>query len=81
MSRPRELLATKDSNCHGLRYPYLREGDTVEKRRAVRAYLQAHRYRLAQVTLDREDDLWNSNMRGARERRKRRRWCGCDRAI
>ena len=55
-----ELLATKDENWHWLRYPYLREGDTVEKRRAVRAYLQAHGYRVAQVTLDWEDYLWNS---------------------
>jgi peptidoglycan/xylan/chitin deacetylase (PgdA/CDA1 family) len=43
-----------------LRYPYLHEGDTVEKRRAVRAYLKAHGYRIAQVTLDWEDYLWNS---------------------
>ena len=35
-------------------------GDTVEKRRAVRAYLQGHGYRVAQVTLDWEDYLWNS---------------------
>src|SRR5580658_1640534 len=45
---------------HWLRYPYLREGDTVEKRRAVRAYLKAHGYRIAQVTLDWEDYLWNT---------------------
>lgn len=50
-----ELLATKSGNWHWLRYPYLREGDTVEKRRAVRAYLQARGYRVAQVTLDWED--------------------------
>jgi peptidoglycan/xylan/chitin deacetylase (PgdA/CDA1 family) len=55
-----ELLAGKDSNWHWLRYPFLREGDTVEKRRAVRAYLQARGYRVAQVTLDWEDYLWNS---------------------
>jgi peptidoglycan/xylan/chitin deacetylase (PgdA/CDA1 family) len=55
-----ELLAAKDGNWHWLRYPYLREGDTVEKRRAVRAYLLAHQYRVAQVTLDWEDYLWNS---------------------
>jgi len=41
------------------RYPYLHEGDTVEKRRAVRAYLKAHEYKIAQVTLDWEDYLWN----------------------
>jgi peptidoglycan/xylan/chitin deacetylase (PgdA/CDA1 family) len=55
-----ELLAAKDGDWHWLRYPYLREGDTVEKRRAVRAYLQVHRYRVAQVTLDWEDYMWNS---------------------
>jgi peptidoglycan/xylan/chitin deacetylase (PgdA/CDA1 family) len=55
-----ELLAAKDGNWHWLRYPFLHEGETVEKRRAVRAYLQAHGYRVAQVTLDWEDYLWNS---------------------
>jgi peptidoglycan-N-acetylglucosamine deacetylase len=55
-----ELLAAKDANWHWLRYPFLHEGETVEKRRAVRTYLQAHRYRVAQVTLDWEDYLWNS---------------------
>lgn len=53
-----ELLEAKD-NWHWLRYPYLHEGETVEKRRAVRAYLSAHGYRIAQVTLDWEDYLWN----------------------
>lgn len=55
-----ELLAGKNSNWHWFRYPFLHEGDTVEKRRAVRSYLQAHGYRIAQVTLDWEDYLWNS---------------------
>jgi peptidoglycan-N-acetylglucosamine deacetylase len=54
-----ELLQAKD-NWHWFRYPYLHEGDTVEKRRAVRAYLKAHGYRIAQVTLDWEDYLWNT---------------------
>src|SRR5216684_3991519 len=54
-----ELLAAKD-NWHWLRYPYLREGDTVEKRRAVRAYLKGRGYRIAQVSLDWEDYLWNT---------------------
>jgi len=53
-----ELLAKGD--WHWLRYPYLREGDTIEKRRAVRAYLKARGYRIAQVTLDWEDYLWNT---------------------
>jgi peptidoglycan/xylan/chitin deacetylase (PgdA/CDA1 family) len=54
-----ELLQSND-NWHWLRYPYLHEGDTVEKRRAVRAYLKAHGYQIAQVTLDWEDYLWNT---------------------
>jgi peptidoglycan-N-acetylglucosamine deacetylase len=55
-----ELLARAGENWHWLRYPYLHEGDTVEKRRAVRSYLTAHGYKIAQVTMDWEDYLWNS---------------------
>jgi peptidoglycan/xylan/chitin deacetylase (PgdA/CDA1 family) len=49
-----------NDDWHWLRYPYLHEGDTVEKRRAVRAYLKTRGYRIAQVTLDWEDYLWNT---------------------
>jgi len=41
------------------RYPFLWEGDTLDKRRAVRSWLQEHGYRVAQVTLDFEDYAWN----------------------
>jgi peptidoglycan/xylan/chitin deacetylase (PgdA/CDA1 family) len=41
------------------RYPYLHEGDTLEKRRAVRAFLATHRYKIAQTTLDFGDYYWN----------------------
>jgi len=41
------------------RYPFLWEGDTLEKRHAVRAYLKDNHYRVAQVTLDFEDYAWN----------------------
>ncbi len=44
---------------HWFRYPYLWEGDTLEKRHAVRSYLHEHGYRVAQVTLDFEDYAWN----------------------
>jgi peptidoglycan-N-acetylglucosamine deacetylase len=54
-----ELLSQKD-NWHWLRYPFLHEGETLEKRRAVRAYLKAHGYKIAQVTLDWEDYMWNT---------------------
>ena len=48
-----------DRNWHWFRYPFLWEGDTLEKRHEVRAYLQEHAYRTAQVTLDFEDYAWN----------------------
>lgn len=54
-----ELLSPKD-DWKWLRYPFLREGETLEKRRAVRAYLHDHGYKIAEVTLDYEDYLWNS---------------------
>jgi len=54
-----ELLAPAGGDWHWLRYPYLHEGDTLEKRHAVRGYLKEHGYRVAQVTLDFEDYMWN----------------------
>jgi peptidoglycan/xylan/chitin deacetylase (PgdA/CDA1 family) len=44
---------------HWFRYPFLWEGETLEKRWAVRSYLKAHGYKTAQVTLDFEDYAWN----------------------
>jgi peptidoglycan-N-acetylglucosamine deacetylase len=54
----KSLMGRQD--WHWFRYPYLWEGDTLEKRRAVRQYLQDHKYHVAQVTLDFEDYLWNA---------------------
>jgi peptidoglycan/xylan/chitin deacetylase (PgdA/CDA1 family) len=54
-----ELLSDK-ADWRWLRYPFLREGDTLEKRRAVRSYLRDHNYKIAEVTIDYEDYLWNS---------------------
>jgi len=53
-------LLDASGNWRWLRYPYLREGDTVDKRRQVRAALKDRGYRIAQVTLDFEDYLWNT---------------------
>jgi len=47
-------------NWRWLRYPFLQEGDTLEKRNAVRAYLRAHGYTIAQVSMGFGDYLWNS---------------------
>jgi peptidoglycan/xylan/chitin deacetylase (PgdA/CDA1 family) len=48
-----------DGDWHWFRYPFLDEGNTLEKRRDVRAYLFAHHYKVAEVTIDFEDSLWN----------------------
>ena len=53
-----KLMAGQDWKW--FRYPYLREGDTVEKRREARAYLKQQGYRIAQVTIDFGDYMWNA---------------------
>jgi peptidoglycan/xylan/chitin deacetylase (PgdA/CDA1 family) len=53
----REYMAGQD--WHWLRYPYLHEGETEEKHRLVRSWLTKHGYRVAEVTMDFEDYLWN----------------------
>ncbi len=53
-----ELMGTGD--WHWFRYPFLHEGDTLEKRHAVRKYLADHGYKVAQVTLDFADYAWNN---------------------
>ena len=52
-----QYAGTRD--WHWFRYPFLWEGDTLDKRHAVRGYLREHGYRTAQVTLDFEDYAWN----------------------
>ncbi len=48
-----------DSDWHWLRFPFLGEGDTLEKRRAVRAWLTEHNYKIAEVNMSFGDYLWN----------------------
>jgi peptidoglycan/xylan/chitin deacetylase (PgdA/CDA1 family) len=59
-NEPELKLLMGRQNWRWFRYPYLWEGDTLEKRHAVRQYLKEHKYHVAQVTLDFEDYLWNS---------------------
>jgi peptidoglycan/xylan/chitin deacetylase (PgdA/CDA1 family) len=63
-NEPALQLLTRANARHDwrwFRYPYLHEGDTLEKRRAIRAFLAARGYRIAQTTLDWEDYIWNSS--------------------
>jgi peptidoglycan/xylan/chitin deacetylase (PgdA/CDA1 family) len=57
---PDGKLAKAGHDWRWFRYPYLHEGDTLEKRRTVRAFLASRKYRIAQTTLDWEDYIWNS---------------------
>ncbi|UWZ86612.1 polysaccharide deacetylase family protein [Occallatibacter riparius] len=47
------------SDWHWLRYPYLAEGDTPEKRDAARKFLAEHHYKIAAVTMGFGDYTWN----------------------
>ena len=48
-----------DRDWHWFRYPYLKEGDTAAKYRAVREMLTRRGYRIAQVTLSFDDYAYN----------------------
>jgi peptidoglycan/xylan/chitin deacetylase (PgdA/CDA1 family) len=48
-----------DDDWRWFRFPFLREGDTPEKYRAVRAFLKQRGYRVAQVTLSFHDYAYN----------------------
>ena len=47
------------ADWHWLRYPFLSEGETPEKRAAARAVLKARGYHIASVTLNFDDWAWN----------------------
>jgi peptidoglycan/xylan/chitin deacetylase (PgdA/CDA1 family) len=47
------------SEWHWFRFPYLEEGNTVEKREQLRAWLAQRGYRIAEVSMDFQDYNWN----------------------
>ena len=55
------LLRQVDPGADGrwFRYPFLEEGNTVAKRDEVRTWLATHGYRVAEVSMDFQDYLWN----------------------
>jgi peptidoglycan/xylan/chitin deacetylase (PgdA/CDA1 family) len=48
-----------NSDWHWLRYPYIAEGETVEKRVAARKFLSEHGYKIAAVTMSFGDYAYN----------------------
>ncbi|HTV82605.1 MAG TPA: polysaccharide deacetylase family protein [Acidobacteriaceae bacterium] len=51
------LMAGQD--WRWLRYPYLAEGDTMQKRLGIRVFLAQHGYKIASVTMNFDDYDWN----------------------
>ncbi len=48
----------EDADWRWFRYPFLAEGDTTEKREAIRTFLGSHGYRVATVTMSFGDYRW-----------------------
>lgn len=52
-------LQMKGADWHWLRFPYLAEGNTIEKKTGIRVYLAQHGYKIAGVTMSFADYNWN----------------------
>lgn len=58
-NEPYLISLMKNKRYQYFRYPFLAEGNTQEKRDAVRRYLFSHQYKIAEVTTDFFDYEWN----------------------
>ncbi|MEG2803049.1 polysaccharide deacetylase family protein [Stenotrophomonas sp.] len=54
----RPLLAETGQPLRWFRHPYLRAGQTPQERAALAAFLDAHGYRIAPVTVDNSEWIW-----------------------
>ncbi len=61
--RCEELLSQFSGFKKFFRFPYLKEGDTVAKRDAIRAFLAQHSYRNGHVTIDASDWFIDGRLR------------------
>lgn len=55
----RTFMPETTDDWHWFRYPYLNEGNTLDKHREVRTWLKENHYKVAEVTLDWDDWAWN----------------------
>jgi peptidoglycan/xylan/chitin deacetylase (PgdA/CDA1 family) len=62
IDRAHEILKSMPGFRAWFRFPYLKEGDTVDKRDAVRLWLQQHDYRTLPVSVDASDWYYNTRM-------------------
>jgi len=60
--RDEPIIAPYHNRTQLFRYPFLKEGDTAEKRDRFRALLKEHGYRVGHVTLDTSDWYVNDRM-------------------
>jgi peptidoglycan/xylan/chitin deacetylase (PgdA/CDA1 family) len=58
-----EAIRTLPGYTRIFRFPYLKEGDTVEKRDGFRAFLKSVNYRTGHVSIDMSDWYYNSRLR------------------
>ncbi|MGB7136511.1 MAG: polysaccharide deacetylase family protein [Acidobacteriaceae bacterium] len=58
-NEPLLKLQMDGADWHWLRFPYLAEGDTIEKKMGVRVWLAQHGYQIAGVTMSFADYNWN----------------------
>lgn len=65
IARGENIISAQDNFTKLFRFPYLKEGDTAEKRDAVREYLRAQGYRNGYVTIDASDWYLDERMQSA----------------
>jgi peptidoglycan/xylan/chitin deacetylase (PgdA/CDA1 family) len=63
----RALLARRGETPRWFRHPFLRTGRTAEEKAALSAFLDAHGYRIAPVTITDSDWIWAAAYRKAQE--------------
>ena len=66
-----QLLSAFQNRTKLFRYPFLKEGDTAEKRDGFRAFLKQSDYRVGYVTIDTSDWYVNERMQDALQRDSR----------
>jgi peptidoglycan/xylan/chitin deacetylase (PgdA/CDA1 family) len=62
IARSEEVIKPWQTSPRYFRYPFLRQGDTVEKRDAVLDWLESRGIRVAPVTIDNDDYLFNQKL-------------------
>jgi hypothetical protein len=62
-----KVISTLPGYRKYLRFPYLREGATADKRDGIRAFLQARNYRIGYVSIDTSDWLIDEKLRAKLE--------------